>query len=166
MSFRYCPRCGGALVERQPPGDNRLRLVCTGCGDVLYQNPKVVVGALVVKDGAVLLTRRAIEPQRGRWALPGGYLELGETLEEGARREVAEETGLAITLTGLFNVYTRVEAGIVHVLYLAEAPATSEAHPGEETSELRYFAPADIPWEELAFSSHRWALEEWLQRGG
>ena len=62
MSFRYCPRCGGTLVERQPPGDTRLRLVCTSCGDVLYQNPKVVVGALVVKDGAVLLTRRAIEP--------------------------------------------------------------------------------------------------------
>ncbi|GIW06977.1 MAG: ADP-ribose pyrophosphatase [Dehalococcoidia bacterium] len=162
MSARFCPHCGSALHERVPPGDSRPRLVCTGCGHVHYLNPKVVVGAVAVNDGRVVLIKRGIEPQKGKWGLPAGYLELGETLEAGAARETLEETGLEIAISRLLNLYTRVEAGVINVLYLADVIGGNPTPASHETLEVGQFLPDEIPWDELAFPSHRWALEEWL----
>lgn len=164
MTARFCPDCGGALRERVPPGDTRPRLVCDDCGAIHYQNPKIVVGAVVVHDGRVVLIRRGIEPQKGKWGLPAGFLELGETLEAGAVRETREETGLEIAVSRLLNVYTRVEAGVINVLYLAEVTGGEPAATSHETLEVGQFLPDEIPWDDLAFPSHRWALEEWLGR--
>jgi ADP-ribose pyrophosphatase YjhB (NUDIX family) len=164
MTARFCPQCAGPLVERVPPGDNRPRLVCRDCGAVHYQNPKVVVGSVAVRDGRVVLVKRGVDPQKGKWGLPAGYLELGETLEDGAAREMLEETGLEIAVSRLLNVYTRVEAGVINVLYLAEVTGGEPVAASEETLEVGQFLPEEIPWDTLAFASHRWALEEWLGR--
>jgi ADP-ribose pyrophosphatase YjhB (NUDIX family) len=163
MTMKFCPSCAGHLSERVPAEDTRPRLVCDDCGYVFYQNPKIVVGALATHQGKVVLIKRGIEPRRGFWALPAGYLELGETLEAGAVRETLEETGLEIEIGRLLNVYTRVEAGLINVLYLAEVKQGSP-RTSLESLEVCHFHPDHIPWDELAFPSHRSALEEWLGR--
>ncbi len=147
-----------------PDGDTRERLVCGQCGHVDYQNPKVVAGAVVSLDGRVLLCRRAIEPGRGRWTLPAGYLELGETVAEGARREAREEAHADIAIEGVLALYSLSRIGQVQVLFRA-AFADPAADPlfaaGEESLEVRLFAWEEVPWAELAFPSVRWALEAW-----
>ncbi|MCS7002793.1 MAG: NUDIX domain-containing protein, partial [Dehalococcoidia bacterium] len=115
--------------------DTRQRLICDQCGYIVYQNPKLVVGALIEHDDRIVLVRRGIEPRRGYWGLPAGYLELGETVEAGATREAHEETGYQIVISRLLNLYTRVEAGIVNVFYLARIVG---GHPrlSEETLDI------------------------------
>ncbi|MFN8535459.1 MAG: NUDIX hydrolase [Dehalococcoidia bacterium] len=162
MSARFCPNCSGALAEQTPPDESRPRLVCQACGHIFYENPKIVVGAIALREGRVVLIRRGIEPQRGKWGLPAGFLELGETLEAGAAREMQEETGFEITVARLLNVYSRVEAGVINVLYLADVTSGQPSAASHETIEVGQFLPDEIPWDELAFSTHRWALEEWL----
>src|SRR5580698_3349656 len=103
--------------RRIPEGDERERLVCTDCGHIDYQNPKVVVGTVVVSDGKILMCRRAIEPRRGFWTLPAGYLELGETLEEGAAREAMEEASAAIAIDGILGVFSISRIGQVQVIF-------------------------------------------------
>lgn len=156
----YCMDCGGTLVEQVPPGDDRSRLVCPTCGQITYINPKVVVGTLPVVDGKVLLLRRGIEPRYGMWSYPGGFLEMYETAEEGARREAREELEIQVDGLRLLGVYSRPAVGIVTIVYLAkliegEPRATSEALEG------RFFRPDEIPWEELAFPSTVSALRDW-----
>lgn len=159
--FRYCPSCGGTLAERQPLDDNRLRLMCNDCDFVVYENPKIVVGAVATDAGRVVLVQRGIEPRRGFWGLPAGYLELGETLAEGAIREMQEETGLVIEIERLLNNYDRPEAGVINVVYLAKVVG-GEPVLCDETLAVGHFDASTIPWNDLAFPSHRSALEEWL----
>ncbi len=101
------------FIRRVPPGDNRERMICAGCGHITYENPKVVVGSVVVADDAVLMCRRAIEPRRGFWTLPAGYLEFGETLEEGAAREAREEAQAEIVLEGILGIFSISRIGQV-----------------------------------------------------
>ena len=154
---------GGPTTLRVPEGDNRERLVCLSCGFVLYRNPKVVVGAVIEHDGRVLLCRRAIDPRKGFWTIPAGYLELAETAAEGARREAREEAGAEIVLDGMLAVYSIPRISQVQVIYAARLVRPDFA-PGVETLEARLAAWADIPWAELAFPSVRWALEHWRER--
>src|SRR5262245_27661583 len=107
------------FVRRVPEGDSRERLVCAICGHVAYENPKIVAGSVVAHDGRVLLCRRAIDPRRGYWTLPAGYLELGETVEEGARREAAEEACAAIELEGILGVFSVTRIGQVQIFFRA-----------------------------------------------
>src|ERR1700761_7158710 len=107
------------FVRRIPEGDNRERMICADCGHVAYENPKVVVGSVVVSNGRVLMCRRAIEPRRGFWTLPAGYLELGETLEEGAAREAMEEAEAAIAIEGILGVFSIARIGQVQVIFRA-----------------------------------------------
>ena len=157
----YCMECGSVLMEKVPPGDDRMRLVCVSCGHIAYINPKVVVGALPVVDGKVLLLRRGIEPRLGAWTYPGGFLEMGETAEEGACREAREELGVEIGGLRLLGLYSRPHAGVVVAVYLADL-AGGEPRPGAEALETGFFAPADIPWEELAFPTTVSALKDWV----
>ena len=148
-----------------PPGDNRERDVCRDCGHIDYQNPKVVVGAVCEFEGQVLLCRRDIEPRRGFWTIPAGYMELGETTEEGARREVREEAEADVELTGLIGCYSIPRIGQVLLIYRGTLRDGVFA-AGDETSEAKLVAYDAIEWESLAFPSVRWALEDWAALQG
>jgi ADP-ribose pyrophosphatase YjhB (NUDIX family) len=140
--------------------DDRPRLVCPD-GHVTWRNPRLVVGTLPVEGERVYLARRAIEPGAGRWSYPGGFLELGESAQEGARRETEEETQLRVEIGRLIGLYSRPHAGVVTAIFEAQVVG-GEALPGAETLEVRGFTPDEIPWDELAFSTTGSALRDWL----
>lgn len=150
-----------AFSRITPPGDTHARDVCDTCGYVAYQNPKIVTGSVVVHDGDVLLCRRAIEPRLGFWTLPAGYLELNETVAEGAQREAMEEAGAAIVLDGVLAIYSISRIGQVQILYRARFDGPPVYTAGPESLEVQLFAWADIPWDELAFPTVSWALHAW-----
>ncbi len=140
-----------------PDGDNRQRRICGHCGFVDYDNPRIVVGSVVRHEGRILLCRRAIDPRKGFWTLPAGYLETGETPAEGAVREAREEANAVITISGVLAIYTIRALGQVQIMHRAQLadPAISA---GAESLEVGLFAWRDIPWPDLAFPSVAWAL--------
>lgn len=148
----FCSQCGARLVRQAPPGDNRLRDLCEQCGAVHYQNPRMVVGTVPIWQDRVLLCLRAIEPRAGTWTLPAGFMELAETLGQGALRETSEEAGARIRLGALYTVIDIPHAEQVHVYFLAEA-TSPELDPGPESLDARYFSFDEIPWNELSFRS-------------
>ncbi len=158
--IRHCRTCGAATEYRVPPDDNRPRAVCTACGEIHYENPLCVVGTLPVFGKQVLLCRRNIEPRRGFWTLPAGFLELGESCADGAMRETVEEAGAHIELQGLFTLLNVVRVGQVHLFYRARMLDT-HLTPGPETIEARLFDEDDVPWAELAFRTVRQTLEHY-----
>lgn len=155
------------FARSRPDGEDRERLSCLDCGHVFYENPKVVVGAVVVHDGRVLLCRRAIEPRRGYWTLPAGYLELGETTAEGAIRETFEEAGARITLDGILAIYDISRIGQLQIIYRARFADAADpvATAGIESLEIGLFDWAGIPWADIAFPTVHWALDAWHQVG-
>lgn len=155
------------FVRRTPEGDNRERNICADCGHVDYENPKVVVGSVVVAGGRVLMCRRAIEPRKGFWTLPAGYMELGETLEEGAAREALEEAEAAITIEGILGVFSIARIGQVLVIFRARFSDSGPPvfGPGPESLDVRLFELDEIPWNEIAFPSVHWALNAWRDTG-
>jgi ADP-ribose pyrophosphatase YjhB (NUDIX family) len=157
----FCPQCAAPTARVIPAGDNRLRDVCTRCNMVFYENPKMVVGTLPTWNEKVLLCRRAIEPRYGLWTLPAGFMELGESSEEGALRETQEEAGAEVTLGPLFSVFDVVQANQVHLFFLAEM-VSDRLDPGPETLEARLFAEQEVPWDLLAFRSVRGSLERFF----
>ncbi len=138
-------------------------MICADCGYIDYQNPKVVVGTVVVSDNKILMCRRAIEPRRGFWTLPAGYLELGETLEEGAAREALEEATARISIEGIIGVFSVARIGQVQVIFRGRFadPATPSFAPGIESLDVALFGWEDIPWSEIAFPTVYWALDAW-----
>ena len=160
--MRFCSQCGARVVLRRPEGDTLERHVCSGCGEIHYLNPKVVVGAVCRWQGRILLCRRAIEPRAGFWVVPAGYLERGESTEEGARREAFEEAGARIELTGLLAVYNVVRIGQVQLFYGARL-LDPHVVAGPETLELDLFDWHTIPWDDLAFPSVHWVLRRALE---
>jgi ADP-ribose pyrophosphatase YjhB (NUDIX family) len=152
------------FVRRIPPGDERERLVCADCGHIAYENPKIVVGSVVVADDAVLMCRRAIDPRRGLWTLPAGYLELGETLQEGAAREAWEEARADIVLDGILGVFSISRIGQVQVIFRARF-ASPGFSPGPESLEVALFAWPRILRDQIAFPSVNWALDAWQRAG-
>ena len=145
-----------------PADDNRERPVCPACGTVHYVNPLLVVGTIpVADDGRILLCRRAIEPRRGLWTLPAGFMELGETTADGALRETVEEAGARIALEGLYTLLDVVRVGQVHLFFRARL-LDLEFAPGPESLEVQLFAEAEIPWPELAFRTTARTLECWF----
>lgn len=157
---RFCPACGRPVSLRAVEGDRLRRLVCPA-GHVTWRNPRIVVGTLPVEGGRVYLARRAIEPGLGRWSYPGGFLELGEAAQEGARRETEEETELRVEIGALIGVYSRPHAGVVTIIYEATVVG-GRPEPGAETIEVRAFDPDEIPWDELAFTTIESALRDWV----
>ena len=168
MSLRppiaFCSHCGCATQQAIPAdGDTRMRAICTGCGMVHYQNPLNVVGTIpVMPDGRILLCKRNIEPRKGKWTLPAGFMELGETTAQGAARETDEEAGAHITMGRLFSVISVPRVGQVHLFYCAQLQS-DVFNPGHETMQACLFAPEDIPWDELAFRTVSVTLERYLQ---
>ena len=159
--IKHCRVCGAPTQYRVPADDNRDRATCTLCGHVHYENPLNVVGTVPAWGDEVLLCRRNIEPRYGLWTLPAGFMELGETVAEGALRETVEEAGARIELEGLYAVLNVVRVGQVHLFYRARLLDTDFA-PGPETIEARLFREEAVPWEEIAFRTVRETLRRYF----
>jgi ADP-ribose pyrophosphatase YjhB (NUDIX family) len=150
---------------RVPDGDSIERLVCRDCGHIHYNNPKIVVGAVVTHEGRFLLCKRAIEPRHGYWTIPAGYLEEHETTEAGAKREAIEEACAEIIIDALLAVYNIPRLSQVQMIYRAELARPSFS-PGVESLETRLFSFEEIPWAEVAFPTVRWAIDHYRAVSG
>lgn len=163
---RFCRQCGAAVDIRLPDdGDTRPRAVCPACHSVHYDNPLNVVGTVPVwgEDGAqVLLCLRNIEPRRGKWTLPAGFMELGETTAQGAARETDEEAGAEFEMGPLFTLLNVARVGQVHLYYRARLLSERFA-PGHETMQARLFHEHEIPWDEIAFRTVKETLERYFE---
>ncbi len=160
--YRYCPQCGAPLAEAIRFG--RPRGVCRYCGFVHFRDPKVAVAALVADGSRVLLVRRAAMPRIGSWAFPAGYMDADELPEDALVREVAEETGLRVTVEGLLGIAPLAgweERRGILLLYLAR-PVSGHLAARDDVSDARWFEPSEIPWDDLAFASSAAFLREWL----
>ena len=144
-----------------PPGDTLPRWICDGCGEIHYQNPKLVVGTVPEHAGRILLCRRAIEPRYGYWTLPAGFMENDETVGQAALRETLEEAGAAVELGAAFTMISVPRVNQVHVFYLAKL-GTLDFKPGEETLEVALFEEAAIPWKDIAFRTVATTLRRWF----
>jgi len=159
MSF--CIRCGNIAALIIPAGDNMARQVCTHCGHIHYENPRMIVGCIAEWQGRILLCRRAIEPRLGFWTLPAGFMENGETTVEAARRETLEEAGSLVDIDAAFALISIAHINQVHLFYRGRMSSPSFG-AGEESLEVALFLPKDIPWDELSFQSVRLCLERYL----
>lgn len=157
--MRFCSDCGASVTFIRPEGDSHDRHVCTRCGRIHYINPKVVVGAVCTWEDKVLLCKRAIEPRIGYWTIPAGFMEIGESTEDGAIRESMEEAHARIEIVDLLAIYNIVRLGQVQIFYRANL-LSPEVAAGIETQELDLFDWNDIPWDDLAFPTVHWILNK------
>ena len=162
--FEYCPVCGGKFQTLNLKDHEPNRLVCTECGFVFYLDPKLVACAIVEKEGKIVLLRRDIEPEKGKWVMPGGYVDRGEVVEAAVLRETEEECGVKIRLKDLLGVYSYPGKLEVVIVYVAEY-LSGNLSVGDETQAVRLFIPEEIPWQDLAFESTRNALRDYCKRG-
>ncbi len=160
--MRYCSSCGNPVTLRVPDGDTRPRACCDRCGAIHYVNPRPVVGTIPVWGDDVLLCRRAIEPRYGKWTLPAGFMEVGETTADGALRETMEEAGARIVLGPLFSVIDVPHVEQVHIFFRAQLLDIAFA-PGDESLEVRLFAEHAVPWDELAFRTVATTLRRYFE---
>ncbi len=158
LPIKHCRNCGTAVVYRVPDdGDTRERAVCPACDTIHYENPNNVVGTIPAFGDRVLLCKRNIEPRKGKWTLPAGFMELNESTAQGAARETVEEAGAEFEIEGLLAVMSVVRVGQVHLFYRARL-LNDRFDPGHETMEAKLFTEDEIPWDELAFRTVREAL--------
>lgn len=162
--MKYCPDCGQTVSNKMPEGDTRSRWICDACATVHYQNPKIVVGCVPERDGKILLCKRAIEPRYGYWTVPAGFMELGESIAQGAARETLEEACAEVEIGHLFASVDVVEAGQVHLFFTAKL--ISDFAAGDETLEAQMYAEDEIPWDDIAFRSGLYALEKYYEDAG
>jgi ADP-ribose pyrophosphatase YjhB (NUDIX family) len=148
--MKYCSQCGSEVALRVPEGDDRARHVCGACGTIHYQNPKVVVGCIAEWEDRVLLCRRAIEPRRGLWTLPAGFMENAETTQQGAARETMEEAGARVEIQGLYSLFNLPHINQLYLIYRASL-LDLDFCPGVESLEVALFRQQGIPWDKLAF---------------
>ena len=162
--MKYCSNCGDRVAQKVPEGDTRTRWVCGACEIVHYQNPKIVVGCVPEIDGRILLCRRAIEPRYGYWTVPAGFMEIGETIAEGAARETLEEACAEVEIGHLFASVDVPEAGQVHLFFTARLLGDFAA--GHETLEAELYSRDEIPWDDIAFRSGHFALKKYVDDAG
>ena len=160
--MKFCSQCGHEVALKVPEGDTLPRYVCGQCATIHYENPKVVVGCVPEHKGRILLCKRAIEPRLGYWTVPAGFMENGETLQEGAARETLEEAEAQVEVGELFAIVDVVRAQQVHMLFRARM-LNERYGAGHESLEVRLIEPEDIPWDDIAFASVRFGLEAWLE---
>ncbi len=162
MDIKYCTGCGAPTELKIPLDDDHPRAVCTRCGRVHYDNPKMVVGCVPELNGQVLLCKRNIEPRKGKWTLPAGYLENGESVQEGAVRETREETLADVENVEPYRVFNIVSVHQIYFMFRADL-ISDNFGPTSESSEVRLFHERDIPWDEIAFSSIHKTLEHYFE---
>ena len=166
LEINFCSSCGAAVELRYPNDDNRPRHICTACGTIHYQNPKMVIGSIPEweypeGENKILLCRRAIEPRHGLWTIPGGFMENGETTTEAAIRETLEEANARIAIGDLYSMYSMPNINQVHMLFRAKL-LDLDFSPGQESLEVRLFTEAEIPWDEIAFRPVKFSLEHYF----
>ncbi len=159
--MKFCSECGSTVTQCVPPGDNRLRDVCPSCQAIHYQNPKVVVGTVPEWQDKILLCRRAIEPQYGKWTLPAGFMENHETTLQGAARETQEEAGAQIEILHLYTLCNLPHISQVYLMFRARL-LSLDFSPGEESLEVALFDEADIPWDNIAFLTVEYTLRQYF----
>lgn len=158
--IEFCNVCGHRVTVAIPAGDNRERHICVNCGEIQYQNPKIVTGCIPVADERILLCKRAIEPRKGYWTVPAGFMENGETVLEGAVRETMEEACAPVTNLQLFGVFNLPRISQVYMMYLGDLVTPDGFGVGDESLAVDLFREEDIPWNNLAFR----IVEEALRR--
>lgn len=161
--IRFCQCCGHAVTQKIPEGDNRPRAVCQSCDFIHYENPKNVVGCLLVWHGKVLLCKRAIEPRHGYWTLPAGFMENQETTLEGAAREAREEACAECDDLRLFGVYNLPRISQVYFMFFGQLK-DGKAVAGEETLDVKLFSQSEVPWDDLAFPVVTETLTRYFER--
>lgn len=161
--MNFCSNCGSAEIKYGvPAGDNRPRWMCQSCTTIHYSNPNIVAGCLPIWKDQVLLCRRAIEPRKGYWNVPGGYLENGERVEDGAMREVWEEALAKVINISIHTIYSLPHINQVYMHFLGDL-ASLEYGVGEESEEVALFTQAEIPWKEIAFTSSVFTLKSYYE---
>ena len=156
--MKFCGQCGSSDIGQQiPVDDSRLRLVCNACTHIHYVNPKNVVGTIPIWENKVLLCKRAISPRYGKWTLPAGFMEEGETIEQGAMRETLEEANARVSVQQLYAVYSLPHISQVYMLFRAQLLDLNFSS-GVESLEVALFEEHEIPWDELAFLTVRESL--------
>lgn len=161
--MKFCSNCGSGKINLSiPAGDNRPRFVCPDCGIIHYQNPNIVTGCLPVWEDKVLLCRRAIVPRRGYWNVPSGYLENGESVEEGAIREVWEEAEATVEIDYLISLYNLEKINQIYLQFVGHL-IDGKFGVGEESLECALFTEKAIPWEEMAFTSSVFTLKRYFE---
>lgn len=161
MTINFCQLCGTKVDLRIPEGDSLPRHVCSSCGYIHYENPRIVVGCVAEFEGKILLCKRAIEPRKGFWTLPAGFMENGETTSQGAVRETEEEAGALVCIDATFALFSIAHIDQVHLFYRGRLP-TGNYLAGAESLEVGLFSGDDIPWDSLAFRSVKLCLEHYL----
>jgi len=159
--MKFCSNCAAPVAKRVPPGDNLPRWVCDQCGEIHYENPRLVVGSIPEFEGKLLLCRRAIEPRYGYWTLPAGFMENDETVGQAALRETLEEAGARIELGDAFSMISVPYVNQVHIFYRARL-LDLDFSPGEESLEVALYEEARIPWKEVAFRTVATTLKLWF----
>lgn len=161
--FKFCPKCGAALAPQSLKAAEPDRLVCTACGFVFYLDPKVAACVICMHEGGIVLLRRGIEPQLGKWVFPGGFVDRGETVQDAAVRETREEVGLRVSLTGILDLYSFPGEEVVVAVYAADVVG-GEMVVGDEAEDVMNFPPEQVPWDELGFKSTTAALHAYIRR--
>ncbi|MBU1340405.1 MAG: NUDIX hydrolase [Proteobacteria bacterium] len=168
MTIKFCTACGSLVEQKIPPDDDHARSVCSDCGLVHYENPKMVVGCIPELNGQILLCKRNIEPQKGKWTLPAGYLENRESVQEGAVRETHEETMATVQIIEPYRLFNIVFVDQIYLMF--RAVMTSDTFgPTNESTEVRLFDEKDIPWDDIAFKVIKQTLEHYFsdrKKGG
>lgn len=160
--MNFCTHCGKPVEHRIPAGDNRLRHICPSCGTVHYQNPRVVVGCIPVYRDRILMCLRDIEPRKGYWTLPAGFLENGETTADGAKRETLEETGAIVSDLAPYLMVDIVHVNQIYLMFLANL-ANPDFNPTPESAEVKLVDEKDIPWDDIAFKVIEKTLRYYFQ---
>ena len=160
--MNFCSHCGSPVISKVPAGDHLPRHVCERCGTIHYRNPKLIVGCVPEDGGRILLCRRAIEPRRGYWTVPPGFMETGETLQQAAERESHEEALARVQIGSLLAIVHVQSAQQVHVFFRARL-AEPEFGVGPESLETRMVTEGEIPWADLAFPSITFALRRFVE---
>ncbi len=160
--MKFCSECGQPVSKRIPEGDDRHRYVCDSCGAIHYQNPRIIVGTIPVYQQQILLCRRAIEPRKGFWTVPAGFMENGETTLQGALRESWEEARIKLEHGNLYRLFDLPYINQVYIFYLSEL-SEPVFDVGPESLEVSLFHEQDIPWDEIAFPVVKDALQEYLE---
>lgn len=163
--MNYCSKCGSNKIKLEiPEGDTFTRFICSSCGKIYYDNPRIIVGCLPIFDNKVMLCKRAIQPQYGLWNLPAGFLENGETAEDGATRETLEESLANVEIVKLHVVFSLPKVNQVFLHFLANLH-NEDFGPTKESLEVQLFNENEIPWDDIAFHSSTYALKMYFEFG-
>lgn len=160
--MNFCSNCGAPVALKIPEGDDRTRMICSACGTVHYENPKIVVGCVAEQDGRILLCKRDIAPQKGKWTIPAGYLEINESLKQGALRETLEEAGATVADATPYRIFDLPFISQVYVIFRARLQ-TVDFTPTLESAEIRLFSENEIPWNAIAFQVIAVTLRHYLK---